>query len=76
MIEVGKLADFVELNANPLEIDPHALAKQSTVNGTWVGGERIDLDAFMNAVHAVDEAQHKAQTEAARAAHGKRPKCR
>lgn len=74
-IEVGKLADFVELNANPLEIDPHTLAEQATVKGTWVGGERIDLDAFMTGVHGVDAAQHQAHTEAAHVAHGKRPKC-
>lgn len=74
-IEVGKLADFVELAANPLETDVHQLAKSAKVKGTWVGGKRIDLDEFMNAVHSVGADQHATHTEAAHKAHAKRPNC-
>lgn len=74
-IEVGKLADFVELNANPLEVDPHHWSELATVRGTWVGGQRVDLDEFMAAVKGVDAQQHQSHTAAAHQAHGKRPKC-
>ncbi|MFD6395869.1 amidohydrolase [Nocardia sp. NPDC060249] len=49
-IEVGKLADFVELSGDPYEADPATLGETVRVNGTWVGGRRIDLDAFLAAV--------------------------
>ncbi|WP_336088017.1 amidohydrolase [Nocardia sp. SSK8] len=45
-IEIGKLADFVELSADPYAIDPTQLATIE-VRGTWLGGHRIDLDAFL-----------------------------
>ena len=74
-IEVGKLADFVELAANPFEVEPNKLAEQATVRGTWLSGERIDLDEFLGAVVAFDEAQHAAYTTQAHAAHAKRARC-
>ncbi|MGW4635207.1 amidohydrolase [Nocardia sp. NPDC004415] len=46
-IEVGKLADFVELSADPFTVDPARLAATVAVQGTWLGGQRIDLDAFL-----------------------------
>jgi predicted amidohydrolase YtcJ len=57
-IEVGKLADFVELSADPYLVDLHKLTEQVTVLGTWVGGKKIDLDAFMEQVNAMDPAEH------------------
>lgn len=49
-IRTGKLADFVELSADPYDVDPARLAETVSVLGTWVGGRRIDLPAFLEAV--------------------------
>ena len=57
-IEAGKLADFVELSADPFTVDPARLTEQVTVLGTWRGGRRIDLDAFLAEVKAVDPTEH------------------
>jgi hypothetical protein len=46
-IKVGKLADFVELSADPYTLDPMKLATDLGINGTWLSGSRIDLDAFL-----------------------------
>lgn len=56
-IAVGKLADFVELSADPYAVDPHELNDQVAVLGTWLGGERIDLDAFLGAAAAIPAPQ-------------------
>jgi predicted amidohydrolase YtcJ len=37
---VGKLADFVVLDADPREVDPAAI-HQIDVLETWVNGERV-----------------------------------
>lgn len=55
-IAVGKLADLVELSADPYAVDPHALDDDVTVIGTWIDGERVDLDAFVAAATAVPAA--------------------
>jgi predicted amidohydrolase YtcJ len=57
-LEVGKLADFVELTADPWAVDPTALINTVHVTGTWLGGRRIDLDEFLGAVGATDNAEH------------------
>ncbi|OAN37725.1 amidohydrolase [Mycolicibacterium iranicum] len=57
-IEVGKLADFVELTADPWTVDPEALIDTVTVTGTWLGGRRIDLDEFVAAVGGGDNTGH------------------
>lgn len=74
-IEVGKLADFVELNADPYAVDPHQLSTTATVRGTWLGGVKIDLNQFVSAVEAADAAQHAAQTKAVHEAHAKKSCC-
>lgn len=58
-IEVGKLADFVELSADPTAVDPHELTGKIQVKGTWIGGHRIDLARFESEVAAVDPAPHR-----------------
>ena len=58
-IEVGKLADFAELSSDPYKADLHKLTEQVKVLGTWVGGKKIDLDAFMAQVEAMDPTEHK-----------------
>lgn len=57
-ITAGKLADFTELAADPWGVDPQQLADKATVTGTWLAGERVDLDRFLGAVGAVDGAPH------------------
>lgn len=57
-VEVGKLADFVELSADPWTVEPEALIDTVAVTGTWLGGHRIDLDAFLTAVGGSDAAEH------------------
>ncbi len=59
-LEVGKLADLVELSADPYAVDPLTLADAVAVLGTWVGGARIDLNEFLTAAGAVhpDEQAH------------------
>ena len=57
-ITVGKLADFTELAADPFTVDPERLADKATVAGTWVGGERVDLNTFLAAVGGIDTAPH------------------
>ena len=42
-IEVGKLADLVELSADPMTVDPHGLTSHVKVRGTWVSGRKVDL---------------------------------
>lgn len=58
-IEVGKLADLVELSADPYTVDPDKLTEQVSVLGTWVNGSKIDTDAFLTNIEAVDPTQHK-----------------
>jgi cytosine/adenosine deaminase-related metal-dependent hydrolase len=57
-ITVGKLADFTELTADPFTVDSARLADKATVAGTWVGGERVDLNVFLAAVGDIDTAPH------------------
>ncbi len=57
-IEVGKLADFTELAADPYAVDPAELADKAAVSGTWLSGARIDLDAFAGAVGGADPGRH------------------
>ena len=57
-IEVGKLADFTELSADPFAVDPNRLTESVRVRGTWRSGQRIDLDAFLRQVEAIDPAAH------------------
>ncbi|MCV7054541.1 amidohydrolase [Mycolicibacterium gilvum] len=57
-IEAGKLADFVELSADPWAVAPESLIESLQVQGTWVGGRRVDLDEFLTAVGGADAAEH------------------
>ena len=57
-LEVGKLADLVQLSADPFTADPARLTEQVSVQSTWVSGRKIDTDAFMAHVHAIDPTEH------------------
>ena len=52
----GKYADLVELSIDPYLADPLKLASQVKVQGTWRGGRKVDLDAFMTQIQAVEAA--------------------
>lgn len=52
-LEVGKLADFVLLGADPYEVDPREIG-EIEVRGTWLGGQPVDVDAFVVASGQVD----------------------
>ncbi len=49
-LEVGKLADIVLVNTDPYTVDASRLQETMAVQGTWVSGRRVDLDAFMESV--------------------------
>lgn len=57
-VTVGKLADLVELSADPLACDPETLTDQVKVVATWRAGRKIDLDAFVSGVEAIDPTEH------------------
>ncbi len=57
-LEVGKIADLVELSADPYEVNPMTLATDVSVLGTWVGGRKVDLDAFDAQIQAIDPDPH------------------
>ena len=58
-IEVGKLADLVELSADPTTVDPHRLTARVEVRGTWMGGRKVDLRAFLAGVEQMDPTPHR-----------------
>lgn len=69
-IAVGKLADFVELSADPYTVDAGTLTGHVQVLGTWLQGHKIDLDAFISEVEQIDPSEHKDLPE-----HATRSKC-
>jgi predicted amidohydrolase YtcJ len=58
-LEVGKYADFVELSADLTKVNPLEITDKVKVQGTWVGGKKIDLKKFMQEANAIDPSQHK-----------------
>jgi hypothetical protein len=64
-ISVGKQADLVELSRDPYQVEPSAIGRDIAVRGTWLGGQRIDPDAFVAAAEATEAAQHAHLTERA-----------
>ena len=67
--ETGKCADFVELSADPFEVDVNKLTSLVQVQGTWRGGRRINLDAFLDQVKAINPATHAKLAEKAAGRH-------
>jgi predicted amidohydrolase YtcJ len=57
-LAVGKYADLVELSTDPYAVDPHHLDARVKVQATWMAGRKLDLDAFMTEVAAVDPTEH------------------
>ena len=58
-LEVGKLADMVVLSADPYEADASKLTDQVKVEGTWLGGKKIDLDSYLKEIEKIDPSEHK-----------------
>jgi len=58
-LEVGKYADFVELSADLTKVNPLEITDKVKVQGTWVGGKKIDLKKFMEEANAIDPSQHQ-----------------
>ncbi|QBE67740.1 hypothetical protein SynWH8101_0126 [Synechococcus sp. WH 8101] len=58
-IEVGKLADFVQLDVDPHDVEPMHLEDGITVQATWLGGERLDIAAFERAAGVSDPEPHR-----------------
>ena len=58
-IKAGKLADFVELSADPYAVDVNRLAADVKVLGTWSHGRKIDLDQFLAQVEQLDPSGHE-----------------
>lgn len=56
-IEVGKFADFTQLSADLYAVDPSSI-DQVKVQGTWLAGKKINLDAFLTQVEAIDPSEH------------------
>lgn len=57
-LKAGKYADLVELSKDPYVVDPHRLAEDVKIRGTWLGGRKIDLESFMSEVSAIDPTEH------------------
>lgn len=57
-IEVGKFADFVVLEKDPYEVKPSEIDKIK-VQGTWLGGKPVDLDAYIAQIQAIDPTEHQ-----------------
>lgn len=64
-IEVGKLADFTQLSADPYTVDSDKLTQEVKVTGTWINGTNTDPDAFLARIQSIDPTEHKDLTSAA-----------
>ena len=66
-IAVGKLADLVELSADPFTVDVNTLTDQVKVLGTWLNGKKTDAATFVTQVEALDPTPHQQLPLAAKA---------
>ena len=58
-IAVGKRADLVQLSADPFSVDIESLTDQVSVQATWVNGKKIDTDAYITQIEAIDPSEHR-----------------
>lgn len=58
-LEVGKYADLVELSTDITTVKPSEIKKKVKVQGTWLGGRKIDTAKFLNEIAAIDPSEHK-----------------
>jgi len=59
----------VELSADPFAVDPNRLTDLVKVEATWRAGRRIDLDAFLGQVEAIEPATHAGLVDKAAGRH-------
>jgi predicted amidohydrolase YtcJ len=64
-LEVGKYADIVELSADLTAVKPSEIMDKVKVQGTWLGGKRIDRKKFLEQIKAIDPSEHKGLVAAA-----------
>ncbi|WP_215401200.1 amidohydrolase [Polynucleobacter sp. MWH-UH35A] len=64
-LEVGKYADIVELSADITTVNPNEILEKVKVQGTWLGGKKIDTAKFLKEVAALSPAEHKDAAKAA-----------
>ena len=57
-ITVGKLADFVQLDVDPHDVDPMDINTAISVQATWLSGQKLDLAAFETAAGVTDPVEH------------------
>lgn len=65
-IAVGKYADFAEISKDPYTVDPTRLQDEGTTLGTWIGGRRVDLEAFVLEVRESDPTPHQQRLQQVR----------
>ena len=58
-LEVGKYADLVELSADITTVNPNEIMEKVKVQGTWLGGKKIDTAKFLKEIAAIDPSEHK-----------------
>ncbi len=58
-ISIGKLADFVQLSADPYDVDPGTLATSVKVEATWLAGRKVNPAGFLTQVAALDQSEHR-----------------
>ena len=64
-LEVGKYADLVELSADLTAVKPEEITTKVKVQGTWLGGKKINTAKFLEEIKAIDPSEHKDLANAA-----------
>lgn len=64
-LTVGKYADLVEVSADIYTVPVDQIVEKVKVLGTWVGGKKVDMDAYIAAVKAMDPTEHQDLTKQA-----------
>ena len=64
-LEVGKYADLVELSADLTAVRPEEITTKVKVQGTWLGGKKIDTTKFLEEIKAIDPSEHKGLADSA-----------
>jgi predicted amidohydrolase YtcJ len=58
-LEVGKYADLVELSTDITAVKPNEILNKVKVQGTWLGGKKINIANFISQVNAIDPSEHE-----------------
>ena len=63
-LEVGKYADLVELSADLTAVKPEEITTKVKVQGTWLGGKKINTVKFLEEIKAIDPSEHQGLADA------------